>query len=137
MWRFTEPQCAVFSDAELERLHPLGADEAERIYRESLRFLGTDGLEEQQFESVLIRRADISTADGCSWLRSQCADLSEQVTLSWLPGTALRTNWDFFTARWDDFCYGASDDLIILPDSGRWVLFYHHEEEFHFASRNA
>jgi hypothetical protein len=53
-------------------------------------------------------------------------------------GSAIwRTSWEFFTAHWDDFCYPLSDDVLVLPDSGAWVLRYHHEEVFYFGNRNA
>ncbi|HEY5894211.1 MAG TPA: hypothetical protein VIT91_13380 [Chthoniobacterales bacterium] len=50
---------------------------------------------------------------------------------------ALRTGWEFFTAHWDDFCYPLSDEVLILPDSGGWVLLYQHQETFFFGNRNA
>jgi hypothetical protein len=57
--------------------------------------------------------------------------------VSWDRETALRTSWEFFTAHWDDFCYPLTDDVLIIPDCGSWVLRYHHEEIFYFGDRNA
>lgn len=137
IWRWTSPKHALFSPAELAGLHPCSGAEAAHIYLDSRPFATRLGLDPRWFSSVLVHDADTPVAEGCSWLRGQCADLTEQVTLSWDRGTALRTNWEFFTAQWDDFCYPLSDDVLVLPDSARWVLFYHHAEIFYFGNRNA
>jgi hypothetical protein len=137
IWRWTTATHALFSESELAGLHPCSAAEAARIHDDSLRFDLADGLDERHFSSVCVQSADISIRDGCSWLRSQAPNLAEQVTISWQRDTALRTDWELFTAHWDDFCYPASDDVLVLPDSGTWVLRYNHEEIFYFGHRSA
>lgn len=136
IWRWTSATHALFSESELAGLHPCSPGEAARIYDESRAFDTRTGLDPKHFSSVRVQSADISIPDGCSWLRSQAPNITEQVTLSWGCETALRTTWEFFTAHWDDFCYPLSDDVLVLPDSARWALRYYHEETFYFGIRN-
>lgn len=135
IWRWTSVTHALFSESELAGLHPYSATEAARIYNDSRPFAVGAGLNPQRFSRVLVQSADISIPVGCSWLRAQASNLAEQVTLSWDRETALRTSWEFFTAHWDDFCYPQSDEVLILPASGSWVLLFHHEETFIFGNR--
>ena len=134
IWRWTSATHALFSDSELAGLHPCWPAEAARIHDDLRLFDLGDGIDQQYFSGVCVQSADVSTAEGCSWLRVQAPNLTEQVAVSWDRGTALYTSWEFFTAHWDDFCYPASDDVLILPDTGRWVLRYHHEEIFYFGN---
>jgi hypothetical protein len=136
IWRWTSAAHALFSASELAGLRPCSLIEAARIRDASRSFDLRDGLDPRHFSSVRVQSADVSTLDGCTWLRAQAPDLSEQVTLSWDGETALRTGWEFFTARWDDFCYPMSDDVVVVPDSGSWILRFHHEEIFYFGDRN-
>jgi len=135
IWRWTSPTHALFSESELAGLHPCSPAEAARIHDESRTFDLPHGLDGHYFSSVQVQSADISVSHGCSWLRAQAPNLTEQVTVSWERNVAIRTTWEFFTAHWDDFCYPSSDDVLILPDSGRWVLRYHHAETFYFGDR--
>jgi len=59
----------------------------------------------------------------------------ERIVLSWDQGAALETSWRTFREQWEVFCYPGSDDLTISPLDERWVLCYHHWEEFSFAQR--
>lgn len=137
IWRWTSPTHALFSESELAGLHPCSPAEAARIYDASRSYDLRTGLDPQQFSSVRVLSADISISDGCSWLRAQTPIFTGQVTLSWDRETALCTSWEFFTAHWNDFCYPLSDDVLVLPDDGRWALRFYHEETFYFGNRNA
>jgi hypothetical protein len=53
----------------------------------------------------------------------------------WDASTAVRTTWDVFTEYWDDFCYPSSDDVEVFPQSGEWLLLYHHWEQFEWGHR--
>ena len=61
----------------------------------------------------------------------------ERVVVSWDQATALETSWRTFREHWEIFCYPGSDDVIISPLDERWVLCYHHWEEFTFTPRPA
>jgi hypothetical protein len=93
IWRWTSSTHALFSESELAGLHPCSPAEAARIHDASRSFDLRDGLDEQFFSSVRVHSADISVLEGCSWLRAQAPNLSEQVTVSWERDTALRTSW--------------------------------------------
>jgi hypothetical protein len=56
----------------------------------------------------------------------------ERIVLSWDQVAALETSWRTFREQWEVFCYPGSDDLTISPLDERWVLCYHHWEEFSF-----
>jgi hypothetical protein len=135
IWRWTSPIHAMFSAAELAALRPCSLVAAARIHDESRAFDQRDSLDPQHFQCIREHSADVSTREGCSWLRAQAPDLSEQVTVSWDREVALRVPWEFFTAQWDDFCYPSSDDVLIIPDGREWALRYHHSEIFYFGAR--
>lgn len=137
IWRWTSAIHALFSESGLAGLHPCSPAEAAELHDASLRFLVADSLDPKQFDRVLTQSANLPLADGCSWLRAQAPNLAERVAVSWQRDTALRTTWEHFTARWDDFCYPSSDDVLVLPDSGSWIFLYHHAETFSFGNRDA
>jgi hypothetical protein len=53
-----------------------------------------------------------------------------RLTVAWEPDLAVTLPAKVFCEFWNDFCYPASDDVVILPAPGGWLLRYHHEEEF-------
>jgi hypothetical protein len=135
IWRWTSPTHALFSKSELAGLHPCLVIEAARIHDNSRLFDVRDGLDKKYFRNILTQSADVPVPEACAWLRAQEQNLNQPVILSWDRETALRTSWEFFTAHWDDFCYPLSDDVLVLPENGGWVLRYHHEEIFFFGIR--
>lgn len=122
-WRWTDSRYSVLPEAVLSQLQPLGTQEAQLAFERARSF---------QRASSIKHSADLSDEDGCAWLRAQHAGLSDIVTVSWSPECALRSSWQIFADHWSDFCYPSSDDLTVWPDSERWVLFYHHYEQFEF-----
>ena len=104
------------------------------LYEQSLSYLGRDALA-SQFRSSKTNTKAISMAEGTAWLTLQQPRSEAEVILSWAPEVALRTSWAIFAKYWKEFCYPSSDDLVVFPSSGEWVLLYHHEEEFNFGTR--
>jgi hypothetical protein len=138
IWRWTSKSHAIFSKFELAALYPCSAVEAARIYDETRSFDTRDGLDERQFKSLLTKSAAaIPPSESFAWLRARVSNLAEQIIVSWNRETALRTDWELFTARWDHFCYPSSDDVLILPENDSWVLRYYHSEMFYSASTKA
>ena len=127
-WRWTDSRYTVLSEVVLSQLQPLGAQDAQLEFERARNF---------QEDSGIAHSADVSDEDGCAWLRARHDGLSNIVTISWSPDCALRTSWQIFTEHWSDFCYPSSDDVTVWPDSERWVLFYHHHEQFQFIQRPA
>lgn len=134
-WRWTDADYAVLPEDTLAQLQPVELREAERLFQRSQRLLVRDSLSPQEFTAIVHHSADVSVEVGRCWLRERQPDLSVQVFVSWQTDAAIRTTWEIFTAHWDDFCYPASDDIVVWPESERWALFYFHEQEFHFGQR--
>lgn len=87
------------------------------------------------FSRLTRTKASITNEKGRGWLLEQNPNLEERIILSWTEELVIRTTWKIFTEHWDDFCYPASDDLIVFPESETWMLLYSHTEEFQFGSQ--
>jgi len=135
-WRWTDKRYAVLPETVLAQMKPLEPKQANEIFTFSLGYTGEEGLDKNQFNISAIRTDRISKEEGSRWLNQQQSDPSILVTLSWQPDTAIETNWGIFSTYWTEFCYPASDDLLVWSDSNEWVLLYHHEEEFQFGARS-
>lgn len=133
-WRWTDSKYALLPDDVLALLRPMEAVDARTLYDRSLSYLGKDALA-PEFSSSMKNTEAISIAEGAAWLTGQQSQLEAEVILSWELAVALRTSWAIFTKYWQEFCYPSSDDLVVFPSSGQWILLYHHEEEFHFGNR--
>lgn len=133
-WRWTDARYAILPSDVLAQMHPVSSNEAEALHIRSVSFLGKDGLR-PALQSNQIDTDELGVEEGGTWLRQQQPYLDEVVVLSWDSENALRTSWGVFTAYWQEFCYPASDDLVVFPESEAWVLLYHHEQEFHFGRR--
>ena len=127
-WRWTDGRYAVLPEAVLSLLQPLEPHEAKLAFERA---------QSWQRKSGVTHSAQVSDADGCAWLRARHARLSDVVTISWSREWALRTTWEIFTEYWSDFCYPSSDDVMVWPDSERWVLFYSHDQQVEFVQRGS
>ena len=76
-----------------------------------------------------------ATEEGRAWLIVRLPSGRVPIVVSWDQQTAVVTDFELFTARWEDFCYPSSDDVAVLPLDGSWVLHYWHWEEFVFGRR--
>jgi hypothetical protein len=131
-WRFTDERWSRRGGAALRDVRPLTAVKAAAVHaplaaacqvaRES---------NVQQVPAACQDRAEarqVGTA-----LASLPPSDDERIVVSWDALTALETSWRTFREHWEVFCYPGSDDLTISPLDQRWVLCYHHWEEFSFA----
>ncbi len=127
-WRWTDSLHAVLPRAVLLQLQPMEPHDAQRAFERArvLRLRVQD--------PRVAHSADITAAEGRDWLREQHGGLHDTVIIVWSSDCALRTTWEIFTDYWSDFCYAASDDVSIWPESELWALFYYHHEEFEFLS---
>jgi hypothetical protein len=70
-----------------------------------------------------------------SWLRAHEMDLTLEVVVSHGPALPVYlVTWGLFCTHWSDFCLPSSDDVLICPVSATWILLYHHEEVFYWAT---
>lgn len=133
-WRWTDSRYAVLPEEVLAELQPIEKVEAKAFHELALSFLGTDELS-SEFNSCMASAASLSGEEGSNWLAQQEPLSEKEVVLSWEPAVALKTSWAIFVEYWQEFCYPASDDLVVWPAVGNWVLLYHHEEELYFGRR--
>jgi hypothetical protein len=75
---------------------------------------------------------ETSTQD---WLRTVLPSREGDVLVSWDNATAAAVRLAVFIKYWDDFCYPLSYDVVVVPPSAEWVLYYFHEETFFFWNR--
>jgi hypothetical protein len=130
-WRWTDARYTVFPADVLSQLSPYSPDEASRLFERAKVLSRSD-----DFTALRIS-ADSPLEQVTAWLRTQQPRLTEEVSVCWSGDTALRTHWSTFIERWDDFCYPSSDDVMVLPHSGSWMLMYHHSNEFEFRHKPA
>lgn len=134
-WRWTQADHTLLPDATLARMFPIEESGAAHWWKRSVPLVTNNGLNPAEFSSIVQHRADVALDIGRDWLLEQQPELGAPVVISWDNRMAIRTTWDIFTTHWDAFCYPSSDDVLIFPDSMRWVLFFFHEEEFQFGRR--
>ncbi len=130
-WRWTDSNYAQLPEDVLGQLLPIDVAEAVKHHKVALSYLGRDALS-PLFTSLVLSTKHLSAEEGTCWLKQHGPPSSTEIILSWDPTVALRTTWAIFVKYWQEFCYPASDDLVVFPSIGNWALLYHHEEEFHF-----
>lgn len=144
-WRWTDPKYVEFSPDVLAQISPLDATAAVAVHDQWLPYFDRYGeVIPERFDRVetyptegtwkgnACRRETPLIVRVANWLLAQESDSTLPVTISWHRDCAVRTSWEIFTRRWDDFCYASSDDAMIVADAPRWLLAFHHEDRFSF-----
>ena len=131
-WRWTDEKYALLPDDVLSRIIPQSKEQAAHLFKESLRFCSSDGLDEKHFSISQIITKNAAPKLVSEWLIECHKNAETTVILSWQPDAAISTTWGIFAQYWSNFCYPASDDLNVWSESNFWMLFYHHEELFQF-----
>jgi hypothetical protein len=137
-WRWTDPRWKVLPTPDLAAIQPLTADKASEVFARTMPlFVEQDtarrcsgGAPDELRSAVTEVPAKRRTTEVGVWLQSLAGD--ESVIVSWDRHTAVLTPWRVFCMYWDDFCYPGSDNVAVVPPSGEWLLWYHHEERFIF-----
>ena len=127
-WRWTNEQYTVLPADVLAQIVPQVHEIATALFNESLTLTGDNGLSPAFFNLTQMTTENVSPSEITAWLLEHHSNAQTQVYLSWQPDTAVITNWGIFAKYWSDFCYPASDDLIVLPTDRSWALLYHHSE---------
>jgi hypothetical protein len=133
-WRFTDERWSRRGAGALRDIRPLTARRAAELHGplSALHHVARDASVEQ----VAAACQDEPGARRVGEALARLAPFDqERIVLSWDASAALETSWRTFREQWEVFCYPGSDDLTITPLDERWVLCYHHWEEFSFAPR--
>jgi hypothetical protein len=69
------------------------------------------------------------------WLRTILPADDGDVFVTWFADTAAVVRLSVFIQYWDDFCYPFTYDVVVIPPSAKWVLYYFHDEQFFFWKR--
>jgi hypothetical protein len=133
-WRFTDERWSRRGGAALQDVRPLTAARAAALHGP----LATAGHLAREGGARHVAAACQDEA-GARQVGSGLAALPpadhERVVVVWDQATALETSWKTFREHWEVFCYPGSDDASISPLDERWLLCYHHWEEFSFTPR--
>jgi hypothetical protein len=108
-WRWTDSRHTLLPGHELANIRPLTNAKASEIADRILVFRTDEDILPVGFE--LVDQVDAS-------------DIDIRPVREWLLNR-------------DDFCYSSSDDVVIIPLSEEWILFYWHEEVFYFGRRTS
>ncbi len=138
-WRFTNPKYNQLPQADLSEIRPLNEKTAKSLAQHARDFVDNSGLVKDELSSVISCRTFIDTVDPRSitqWLFDRVPPIDQPILILWLLlKDAIITKWRLFPKYWNDFCYPSSDDVLILPVTAYWILFYSHEEIFEFGIR--
>ncbi len=115
-WRWTDEKHAVLPDTVLANIIPQERKVAEELFNLSLGFLGQDGLAENQFRIKQIKAEAADVKNIRAWLLNCHHNEETKIFLSWQPDTAVVTTWGIFVRYWTEFCYPASDDLLVWSE---------------------
>jgi hypothetical protein len=130
VWRWTSETHAVFTPAELASMRAINERASATLHD----YLLSQGLMRREpdpvsFQEVALDAEHLSEERVAAWL---CALPVVQEERAWVCyphwSNSVEVPWDLFVQRWDDFCYPSSDDVVVVPPSGAWVLEYWHYE---------
>lgn len=128
-WRWNSPAHDQFPEEVLSKLFPLSSQTAKSLEERLKAYLDPWSLKKSPFHSVEnIQAVDCESRP----LESLNIPGDTDVVIIWDALTALKIKWSILEKHWDTFCYPASDDALIAPLSGEWLLAYWHFELFEF-----
>ncbi len=125
-WRFTATRLGRPAGDIVARITPLGSTPAGACAQSAARRMPPEG------GDVRCIRSDDSPGAVRLQLHELPVNAGSQIVISWNANTAAFTDWSTFVAHWDDFCYPASDDVVVWAADEDWTLRYHHYEVFQF-----
>ena len=89
------------------------------------------GLDETAFAAIDRLEVEEQGPDAQQWLAERVG--TGDVLLVFGRDDVFRVPASLFLSNWQDIFHPSRDDVVIVPDSGGWALFYCHEDEFEFA----
>ena len=134
-WRWTDKEHSLLPDHVLLQISPQSSEQSQKLHQLSLKFLGPDSLNQQQFTIEQLFIDAQAPKFITNWLLAKHQNTDTPVFLSWAPHMAVITSWGILAEYWDDFYYPSSDDLVVWPEHMGWVAFFHHSEFIQFGKR--
>jgi hypothetical protein len=145
-WRWTDARWNLLAAEDLAGIRPLTMQKAAELDNEfqslvepaRLRIVGNTY---SSLRSVAASRpcATYNTSGDIAatqdWLRATLPVHDGDAFISWNDETAALARLAVFVQYWDDFCYPLSYDVVVIPPTAEWVLYYFHEETFFFWMR--
>lgn len=118
LWRWTQATHDVLTSHELASIKPLHLDSARVAGAHAKSLCATA----RDTDARVFRLSDVDERDFGEWLSQLPVPLDQRIVLSWGPTVALETTWMLLLSRWSAFWYPSSDQLIVFPSSGDWLL---------------
>lgn len=134
-WRFTDSRYDLLPADHLAQILPVAAADAREL---NLRIRAAE-LTTRPFCSVertAINESADELAEGSrirDWLYRRGVPFQQRIWLSYGGDSAVETTWKMLVEYWNAFWYPSSDDLVVVDESFRWVLTFHHEGGVAFA----
>lgn len=137
-WRWTDKKYADLPEQIIAQVNPVEAEKANEIYSLQSNLVEKniclDEIFAEDENSVNVQNKETSFVK--NWLRTKIGDVEDFIFLSYAEKLSIRTTKEIFCEYWNDFCYPASDDIVISTEKVDWLLIYHHEEIFIFRRLN-
>jgi hypothetical protein len=120
-----------------DRIDWLSEPDAADVYRIGMSFMSQEryGLDSAKVNGIEKLNVDEDSPGHSAWLASRLVRGDAILLVSYEPKEACRVRADFFVEHWRDLFNPSSDDVIMLPELGEWILYYCHEDEFEFGHR--
>lgn len=114
----------------------LAKDDAKRVYDSASVKTSTEryGLDEQFWE--IATRWNVSGNEEKDNAKLSSL-LSEEFFLVFGDNEVCRISRSSFIKHWRDMFVPSRDDVIVIPSSEEWCLFYCHDDEFEFGRKKA
>lgn len=133
-WRWIDKKYADLPDEIIAQINPVKEEKASEIYSLQSDLVEKNIDENEIFaedaNSLNVQNKETSFVK--NWLKTKIGDVEDFIFLSYDEKMSLRTTKEIFCEYWNDFCYPASDDIVISTEKVDWLLIYHHEEIFIF-----
>lgn len=121
------------------KLEWLSAPEAAAAYRSANRVdNSTDyGLDPQSAFDIEHFEICRDLAAATDWLRGRIGESLCRVIVVYNGADVARLDVRDFLSHWSEMFGPARDDVIILPETGEWALFYCHDDWFEYGRTDA
>lgn len=130
-WRWEKSNSPTISTSEIEQIQPVSEAESKRLNKVINYFRLEYNLRDKYTQTGWIRASSSNDAD-IEQFRNKLTSIlepwNEGVIVTWNRATTLKTTKAIFIKYWDDFCYPSSDDVTIISEETKWIMFYQHFE---------